>query len=194
MSLLLLLLWQQSPEPTLPGEWGHWLCCVLPTGVGRCWNPDCVDTGGFAFSHLRLGVILLCSPLPNSITLNFYGCRGVCVGHGLPIHEGLETANSMTFLTVVLPWMNHLLSPFVSLGIPFDASQLSQMAADLSNQWLFLCAGKYRFFYDSFWGIMLSLLILVCCPNPWAVSKGHGVRAALACCRLGHTKQQSASS
>lgn len=52
----------------------------------------------------------------------------------------------MRFLTVVLLWMNYLLSPFVSLGSPFNASQLSRVCADLSNQWLFLCARKNKFF------------------------------------------------
>lgn len=58
----------------------------------------------------------------------------------------LETANSVRFLTLVLLWENCFFSPLVSLGFAFNASELSQMYADLSYQWQFLSAWKIMFF------------------------------------------------
>lgn len=64
-----------------------WLCT---SHWRQCRDTEIQTTGGFAFSHLCLGVILLCSLLSNSIMLNISGCQDVCVIHGLPVHEGLR--------------------------------------------------------------------------------------------------------
>lgn len=147
-SLPLLLLWQQSPEPALLGEWSHWFFCVLPTRdsvemlksrLRRLWR--------LCFSSFVLGDDLVLFSLIKFYYLEFLWVPAcVCSTRAACIRRPWRLWIAWDFFTLVLLWKSCFFSPLVSLGIAFNASELSQMYADLSYRWQFLSAWKILLF------------------------------------------------